>query len=174
MKAAIINEVGQAPVYGEFKNPAPALGKSVIRVTASSISQVTKSRASGSHYSADGALPMIPGIDGTGIGPDGKRVYFVFPEAPYGGMAELCLVDERRIRAAQEKAAKATQKIERKKRKVMQKRAKREAKTARREREENKKAVNREAVSDIEYVAESWTAAEEECWELVIGYSHGV
>jgi NADPH:quinone reductase-like Zn-dependent oxidoreductase len=34
----------------------------------------------------------VPGVDGTGLLEDGSRVYFVFPEAPFGGMAEQCLV----------------------------------------------------------------------------------
>jgi hypothetical protein len=95
MKAAIVIEAGQAPVYGDFRDPVPAPGKSLIRVTASSISHVTKSRASAAHYSSDGALPFIPGIDGTGIGEDGQRVYFLLPEKPYGAMAEFCIVDDR-------------------------------------------------------------------------------
>ena len=95
MKAAIIIEAGQAPVYGDFKDPVPTADKSLIRVTAASISHVTRSRASGAHYSSSGALPFIPGIDGTGIGKDGQRVYFVLPEKPYGAMAEFCEVADR-------------------------------------------------------------------------------
>jgi NADPH:quinone reductase-like Zn-dependent oxidoreductase len=95
MKAAMVMEAGQAPVYGEFSDPVPAPGQSLIRVTAASISHVTRSRASGAHYSADGSLPFIPGIDGTGIGDDGQRVYFLLPEKPYGAMAEFCIVDDR-------------------------------------------------------------------------------
>jgi NADPH:quinone reductase-like Zn-dependent oxidoreductase len=95
MKAAIVVATGQPPVYGDFRAPTPAPGKSLIRVTAASLSHVTRSRASGAHYSSAGALPFIPGIDGTGIGEDGQRVYFLSPDAPYGAMAELCLVDAR-------------------------------------------------------------------------------
>ncbi|HBZ70306.1 MAG TPA: alcohol dehydrogenase [Deltaproteobacteria bacterium] len=95
MKAAIVVEAGKAPIYGDFRDPVPAPGKSLIRVTASAISHVTKSRASGVHYSSDGALPFIPGIDGTGIGENGQRVYFLLPEKPYGAMAEFCIVDDR-------------------------------------------------------------------------------
>jgi len=95
MKAAIVVETGQAPVYGDFPDPVSAPGKGLIRVTASSISHVTRSRASAAHYSSDGAPPFIPGIDGTGIGEDGQRVYFLLPEKPYGAMAELCSVDDR-------------------------------------------------------------------------------
>jgi NADPH:quinone reductase-like Zn-dependent oxidoreductase len=95
MKAAIVVEAGQAPIYGDFRDPSPASGKSLIRVIASSISQVTKSRASGAHYSSEGELPFVPGIDGIGIGEDGQRVYFLLPEKPYGAMAEFCIVDDR-------------------------------------------------------------------------------
>jgi NADPH:quinone reductase-like Zn-dependent oxidoreductase len=95
MKAAIVVGAGQAPVYGDFEEPIAALGKTLVRVTASSISHVTKSRASAAHYSARGALPFVPGVDGCGITQDGKRVYFLLPEKPFGAMAELCLVDDR-------------------------------------------------------------------------------
>lgn len=96
MKAAIVEQAGRAPVFGSFAEPAPAPGMRLVRVTASAISPVTKSRASGAHYSADGSLPLVPGIDGVGIDEAGRRVYFILPEAPFGGMAERCLVDARR------------------------------------------------------------------------------
>jgi NADPH:quinone reductase-like Zn-dependent oxidoreductase len=95
MKAAIVDQPGRAPSYGDFRDPVPTEGTSVIRVTASSISHVTRGRASGAHYSAKGELPFIPGIDGTGITSDGRRVYFLTPVHPYGAMAELTLVDDR-------------------------------------------------------------------------------
>jgi len=96
MKAALIEQAGQAPVFADFTDPAPAPGLCIVRVTASAISHVTKGRASGAHYSADGGLPRVPGLDGVGVDEDGKRVYFILPEAPFGGMAERCLVDARR------------------------------------------------------------------------------
>jgi NADPH:quinone reductase-like Zn-dependent oxidoreductase len=92
MKAALVAEPGQTPVYGDFKDPLPVPGEAVIRVTASSISHVTKSRASGTHYSSQGELPFVPGIDGTGVKNTGERVYFFLPQHPYGAMAQLCLV----------------------------------------------------------------------------------
>jgi NADPH:quinone reductase-like Zn-dependent oxidoreductase len=95
MKAAVVVQAGQPPVYGDFKNPVPATGKGIIRVTASAISHVTKSRAAGTHYSSQGDLPFVPGIDGTGITAAGEHVYFFLPEHPYGGMAQSCLVDNR-------------------------------------------------------------------------------
>jgi NADPH:quinone reductase-like Zn-dependent oxidoreductase len=95
MKAAIVVEAGQAPVYGEFKDPVPMAGTTVVRVTASSINHVARSRASGAHYSSHGVLPFVPGIDGTGIAEDGQRIYFLAPEHPYGAMAERSLVHDR-------------------------------------------------------------------------------
>lgn len=94
MKAAIIVEAGQPPVYGDFTDPVPAPGKSLIRVSASSISHVTRGRASGQHYSSDNALGFIPGVDGTGVDEDNQRVYFLLPDKPYGAMAEWCIVDK--------------------------------------------------------------------------------
>ena len=96
MKAAIVEYAGQAPVFGSFDDPQSADGLSVVRVTAAAISHVTKGRASGAHYSADGGLPMVPGMDGVGVDESGRRVYFILPEAPYGAMAERSLVDARR------------------------------------------------------------------------------
>ena len=96
MKAAIVEQAGHVPVYGDFEEPTLAPGLSLVRVTASAISHVTKSRASGAHYSANGGLPLVPGIDGVGLDESGRRVYFILPEPPYGGMAQRCLVDVRR------------------------------------------------------------------------------
>ena len=92
MKAAIIREAGQTPVYGDFTEPVPAAGENRITVTAAAISQVVKSRASGSHYSSSGRFPFVVGIDGVGRLEDGSRVYFVMPQAPYGSMAERAVV----------------------------------------------------------------------------------
>jgi len=92
MKAAIIREVGQAPVYEEFPEPVPSSGENCVMVTAAAISPVVKSRASGTHYSSSGQSPFIVGIDGVGRLDDGRRVYFVLPRPPYGSMAEQTVV----------------------------------------------------------------------------------
>jgi NADPH:quinone reductase-like Zn-dependent oxidoreductase len=96
MKAAVVKEPGAAPVYADFIEPIAADGIARIAVVASALSHVTKSRASGAHYSSAGTIPFVPGIDGTGMLDDGTRVYFVLPEAPFGGMAEHCIVREAR------------------------------------------------------------------------------
>ena len=88
MKAAVVLGAGRAPVYADFAEPEPAAGESRIHVTAAAMSQVTKSRASGQHYSSSGQFPFVAGVDGVGRLDDGARVYFLLPRAPYGAMAE--------------------------------------------------------------------------------------
>jgi NADPH:quinone reductase-like Zn-dependent oxidoreductase len=92
MKAAIVQQAGQTPVYGNFPDPIATHGEHRIDVTAAAISQITKGRAAGTHYSSDGQFPFVPGIDGVGRLEDGSRVYFVLARAPYGGMAEQTVV----------------------------------------------------------------------------------
>jgi NADPH:quinone reductase-like Zn-dependent oxidoreductase len=92
MKAAIITTAGKPAVYGDFKEPIAHSGETVITVSASAISNLTKARASGSHYSADGIFPAVPGTDGVGRNAEGNRVYFVLPEAPFGALAQKSLV----------------------------------------------------------------------------------
>jgi NADPH:quinone reductase-like Zn-dependent oxidoreductase len=96
MKASVVTEAGKAPVYGNFETPAAKTGEELISVRASALSQFTKSRASGSHYSSDGGFPLVAGADGVGVTRNGRRVYFVLPEAPYGALAELCPVASNR------------------------------------------------------------------------------
>jgi NADPH:quinone reductase-like Zn-dependent oxidoreductase len=90
MKAAIVTAAGKTPVYGEFDNPVAKTGEELIAVRAAALSQFSKSRALGSHYSSDGGFPAVAGSDGVGWTLDGRRVYFVLPEAPFGSFAELC------------------------------------------------------------------------------------
>ena len=92
MKAAIVREAGQTPVYGDFSEPELAAGEARIAVTAAAISQVVKSRASGRHYSSAGEFAFVVGIDGVGRRDDGARVYFLFPRPPHGSMAEKTVV----------------------------------------------------------------------------------
>src|ERR1700683_2005490 len=92
MKAVVVNGPGQKPQYTNFSEPVAEEGEQRISVRASPLSQLTKSRASGSHYSSDGHFPAVAGTDGVGRTTEGQRVYFVLPEAPYGALAEKSLV----------------------------------------------------------------------------------
>ena len=95
VKAAVIMQKDQPPIYGDFKEPMSAPDHSIVYVQASSISQITKARASATHYSSDNKVPFVPGFDGVGTLEDGSRVYFLLPISPFGAMAEFCLVDKK-------------------------------------------------------------------------------
>ncbi len=94
MKAAIVTGPGQAPACAEFQDPTAAEGEVLVTVRAAAISQLVRARASGRHYSFDGHCPFVAGVDGTGTLPDGRRVYFAMPRAPFGAMAERAPVRE--------------------------------------------------------------------------------
>jgi NADPH:quinone reductase-like Zn-dependent oxidoreductase len=57
-------------------------------VRAAALSNLVKGQASGKHYSSGSELPFVPGYDGVGTLPDGRRAYFFGPPAPFGAMAE--------------------------------------------------------------------------------------
>ena len=92
MKAAVVEAAGKTPRYSEFTDPSRKSGNELISVRAAALSQLARARASGAHYSADSTFPAVVGVDGVGITQDGRRVYFVLPEAPYGAMAEMTTV----------------------------------------------------------------------------------
>jgi NADPH:quinone reductase-like Zn-dependent oxidoreductase len=92
MKAAIVVEAGKPPSFGEFRDPTPGEGEVSITVFAAALSNLVKSRASGAHYSSPGQYPFVVGVDGVGRLEDGRRVYFVFPTAPFGSMSERTIV----------------------------------------------------------------------------------
>jgi NADPH:quinone reductase-like Zn-dependent oxidoreductase len=92
MKAGVIKSAGMPPVYEDFREPAISEGTELIHVSASALSQFSKSRSSGSHYSSEGIFPSVAGADGVGRTAHGRRVYFVLPEAPFGALAEKSLV----------------------------------------------------------------------------------
>ncbi|WP_322053153.1 quinone oxidoreductase family protein [Paraburkholderia bannensis] len=94
MKAAVITHKGAAPVYASFEEPAPVAGHTLVHVSASALSHVTRARASGTHYSSTGAFPFVAGVDGVGRRADGSPVYFFAPAAPFGGLAERTLVPD--------------------------------------------------------------------------------
>ena len=89
MQAAVVNVPGQAPKYQTFPDPTPIDGEALVHVRAAGLHNLVKSIASGAHYSAAGAGPAVPGVDGVGVLDDGSRVYFLFVRKPWGTMAEL-------------------------------------------------------------------------------------
>ena len=94
MKAAVIRGAGTLPDYADFDAPAALAGHRVIDVRACALSRVAYAKASGQHYSSTQRFPFVAGLDGAGRLDDGQRVYFCMPRAPYGALAQQCLVAE--------------------------------------------------------------------------------
>src|SRR5580704_7937808 len=96
MKAAVVRTIDQAPRYETFALPETREGV-VVDVLAAALSPRVRSGASGRHYTSNGILPLVPGIDGVGRLPDGRRVYFLAADDTVGTMAEQALADRRLV-----------------------------------------------------------------------------
>ncbi len=97
MNAAVVTSFDQPPHYAQFQTPQPTTGEQLlVDVLAVGLHPRVRTGAAGAHYTSTGTLPMIPGIDGVGRRPDGKRVYFVAEDHVLGTMADKAIVDERR------------------------------------------------------------------------------
>jgi len=93
MKAAVLHKFGELPTYEEFPDPNVQQDSEVIvRIKASSLTNLTKAIASGQHYLSYTKLPAVVGIDGVGLSDDGTRVYCDGSRPPYGMMAERTVV----------------------------------------------------------------------------------
>ena len=97
MKAAIVTKTGTNPIYADFNEPTETNEEVVINVTASALSNLTKMRALGNHYSSNQTFPIVAGTDGIGTLKDGQRVYFAMPTAPFGALAQQVLVNKHLI-----------------------------------------------------------------------------
>jgi NADPH:quinone reductase-like Zn-dependent oxidoreductase len=91
MNAAVVESFENPPHYATFREPNPGEGEALIKVRAAALSNLVKAQANGKHYSSRGQMPFVPGYDGVGTLPDGGRVYFFGPPAPFGAMAELSI-----------------------------------------------------------------------------------
>jgi NADPH:quinone reductase-like Zn-dependent oxidoreductase len=97
MKAAVIHAFDAPPRYEDFELP-PLSGPDevLVDVLAAGLHPRVRSGASGTHYADERVLPMIPGIDAVGRLPDGRLVYCVVHDTPYGTMAAQVVADRRR------------------------------------------------------------------------------
>ncbi|HET9957428.1 MAG TPA: zinc-binding alcohol dehydrogenase family protein [Polyangiaceae bacterium] len=94
MKAAVIRSFGKPPSYEDFSEPLPRGPEEIrVQVLAAGLHHLTRARADGSHYTSAQTLPMVPGVDGVGRGPDGKLRYFVVDGGQIGSMAEETVVE---------------------------------------------------------------------------------
>jgi NADPH:quinone reductase-like Zn-dependent oxidoreductase len=92
MKAAIIDQPGAGPVYGDFAEPVLDDGREQVELVAAGIHPVVRSLASGRHYGSTGSWPLIPGVDAVARTADGAFVYTGYVQAPYGTLAERMAV----------------------------------------------------------------------------------
>ncbi len=94
MHAAVITAFDQPPQYGELADPvATGPDELLVEVLAAGLHHITRGRASGTHYSNAGTLPMVAGIDGVGRGADGALRYFVQGPGQIGSMADKTVID---------------------------------------------------------------------------------
>ena len=91
MHAAVVNILGQPPQYQEFASPVAGENEALVRVRAAGLHPIVKARASGTHYSSSGDVPLVPGLDGVGVLEDGRRVFFGASRPKWGTMAEQSL-----------------------------------------------------------------------------------
>lgn len=97
MRAALVTAFDRPPRAAEVPEPEPAGPDDVVMdVLAAGLHPRVRSQAAGSHYTSSDELPLVPGIDGVGRTPDGRRHYFVLPDTRFGSMAERVVVDRRR------------------------------------------------------------------------------
>ena len=94
MRAALVHAFDKPPSFGSFAPPTAAGSDVLITVKAAAVSPVVRLSASGLLYVAGSPLPFIPGVDGVGhiAGKPSSRVYFAFPTAPYGALAETVAI----------------------------------------------------------------------------------
>ena len=97
MHAAVVRSFDAPPRFGTFAAPAVSGEHEIlVDVLAAGLHPRVRSAADGSHYTSDGTLPLIPGVDAVGRTAEGELVYFVALDAALGTMAEQAVADRRR------------------------------------------------------------------------------
>jgi NADPH:quinone reductase-like Zn-dependent oxidoreductase len=97
MHAAVVRSFGTPPRFGTFPTPAASGEHEIlVDVLAAGLHPRVRSAADGSHYTSDGTLPLVPGVDAVGRTAEGDLIYFVALDAALGTMAEQAVVDRRR------------------------------------------------------------------------------
>ncbi|MFF4553467.1 zinc-binding alcohol dehydrogenase family protein [Streptomyces sp. NPDC001422] len=97
MHAAVVHSFDAPPRFDVVETPAPRSEHEVlVDVLAAGLHPRVRSAADGSHYTSDGVLPLVPGVDGVGRTDRGELLYFVAGDDVPGTMAERAVVDRRR------------------------------------------------------------------------------
>jgi D-arabinose 1-dehydrogenase-like Zn-dependent alcohol dehydrogenase len=95
VKAAIVENPGATPEYGEFADPPVEDGYELVDLVAAGLHPVVRSLAAGRHYGSTGAWPLIPGVDAVARTASGDLIYTGFVKAPYGTFAERMAVPKK-------------------------------------------------------------------------------
>jgi NADPH:quinone reductase-like Zn-dependent oxidoreductase len=93
MNAAVVTSFEEPPHYRQFETPRPGPGQELVEVLAAGLHPRVRSGARGGHYTSDGTLPMIPGVDAVARRDDGSLVYFVTADDVIGTMADRAVAD---------------------------------------------------------------------------------
>jgi NADPH:quinone reductase-like Zn-dependent oxidoreductase len=91
MKAAILRSADSVPVFGDFDEPpADVAGEDgeIVEMVAAAIHHVTRSVATGRHYSRGGVFPSIPGLNAVARDARGTLVFTASGPPPWGTFAE--------------------------------------------------------------------------------------
>lgn len=91
---AVVKVLGQVPRCELIEIAQPTANQVQVHVIAAGAHRVVRVIASGRHYVKPKTMPLIPGIDGVGVLPNGKKVYFI---AMNGSMSEYANVDREMI-----------------------------------------------------------------------------
>jgi NADPH:quinone reductase-like Zn-dependent oxidoreductase len=91
VRAAVLTALGE-PQFGEFNEPEPGAGRTVVEVLAAGLNPVDILLAAGVIPMPGAPMPRVVGTEGVGT-LDGRRVYFGAPSAPLGSWAARTLVD---------------------------------------------------------------------------------
>ncbi len=102
MKAAVVNEFGQAPEYGDFAEPEPDEGEVLVAMRAAAVSNIARLIAAGKHYSSAAKPPMVAGFDGVAELADGSLVYVPGVRSPWGTLSERAAVQSAAVRPVPE------------------------------------------------------------------------
>ena len=99
MRAALVEQIGQAPVVGETGDPQRGDGQALVQVTAAAINPIDISISLGKFYGGSPDVPYVMGreavgrvIEGDTLDP-GTQVWFQ-PPSGNGAFAEYAIADE--------------------------------------------------------------------------------
>ena len=94
MKAAILEKLGDKPIYGNIKDPVPHNDDQVvIDVKAAALKNLDKLKTYPEYYAPYQTLPVVVGTDCVGSLPDGTKVY---AHGITGTMAEKTVINSNR------------------------------------------------------------------------------